>query len=752
MRGVHIFFLLLFSLFYIHLFAQPKDSVYIGQLDVKPIEILINTKKVLPLYTLPMINGTTLTAGKKTEWVEINNDLTNTAENNPRQVFAKVPGVMAWEMDGTGNQVSISTRGLNPHRSWEMNIRQNGFVLNSDLFGYPEAHYNPPMQAVDHIELVRGTGALQYGQQFGGMLNYVLKQGSTTRPISGEIQQTIGSFGLYSNYMAIGGTKGKWQYYAYYNHRNSSGWRKNSDYNFDAWHVGVTYKAAKNIKLHYEASYMGYVNHFAAGLTDSMFKTDPRQSNRDRNYFNPDMYIQGLQLDWILGTNTILQVSASAILGQRNSVQFIAVPTVVDTKDSNSTRIVDRDYYNSYMAEAKILQSYTLFKQKHHITAGLRIADNTTLRSQRGGGTISDRFSLDLSSPYQLDIKFQTQAMAAYTENVFTLSKKVLLTAGIRYESNKTQMVGKYFNLRAEDIPVNLDRNILLAGGGFEVLLTENTKIYGGYAQSYRPVIYSDILPHSPLDRVDQNIKDSDGSNSELGIKGDVKNYLHYDITAFAMVYNNRVGKLILTENGNTVFLRTNIGNTLAQGIEAFVEFFPSRLFNGRTKQNSDLFRGQTTEKRIGSIKTKSFDWSLYSSLMYNNAVYTSGQVATSKTEVVDIKNKQLENAPQIISRSGLNLHYKTFSIALQASYVSKCYTDALNTVSSADGVNGIVPSYTLFDINTACHINKMLTAKVSVNNLLNTMYFTRRATGYPGPGLLPSDGRGFGVTISANF
>ncbi len=733
-------------------FSQSDDSVTIKRLDLNLIEINVPSQKILKPYTLPMINGLTLTAGKKTEWVDITNDLMNTAENNPRQVFAKVPGVMVWEMDGTGNQVSISTRGLTPHRSWEMNVRQNGFVLNSDLFGYPEAHYNPPMQAVDRIELVRGTGALQYGQQFGGMLNYVLKQGDTTRPISGEIQQTIGSFGLYSNYMAIGGTKGKWQYYAYYNHRNSSGWRKNSDYYFDAWHVGVTYNVTKNVKIHYEASYMGYVNHFAAGLTDSMFKADARQSNRDRNYFNPDMYIQGLQLDWQLGTNTKLQVSVSAILGQRNSVQFIAAPTVVDTKDSNSTRIVDRDYYNSYMAEAKILQSYVLFKQKHHVAVGVRIADNTTLRSQRGGGTTSDRFSLDLSSPYQLDIKFQTQAMAAFAENVFTLSKKILLTAGIRYESNKTKMTGKYFNLRAEDIPVNLDRNILLAGGGFEILLTENTRIYGGYAQSYRPVIYSDILPHSPLDRVDQNIKDSYGSNSELGIKGNVKNYLHYDINAFAMVYNNRVGKLILTENGNTVFLRTNIGNTLAQGIEAFAEFFPSRLFNRRTAQNSDLFRGETIEKRIGSGKPKKLDWSIYSSLMYNKAVYTSGQVATSKTEVVDIKNNQLENAPQIISRSGLNLHYKAFSIALQTSYVSKCYTDALNTISSADGVNGIVPSYTLFDINTAYNINKRLKAKVSVNNLQNKMYFTRRATGYPGPGLLPSDGRSFVVTLSAKF
>jgi Fe(3+) dicitrate transport protein len=28
-------------------------------------------------------------------------------------------------------------------------------------------------------------------------------------------------------------------------------------------------------------------------------------------------------------------------------------------------------------------------------------------------------------------------------------------------------------------------------------------------------------------------------------------------------------------------------------------------------------------------------------------------------------------------------------------------------------------------------------------------MYFTRRATGYPGPGIIPSDARSFFVTLS---
>lgn len=61
-------------------------------------------------------------------------------------------------------------KGLSPNRSWEFNIRQNGYDIAADPFGYPEAYYNPQLQAVQRIEVVRGQGALQYGPQFGGLL------------------------------------------------------------------------------------------------------------------------------------------------------------------------------------------------------------------------------------------------------------------------------------------------------------------------------------------------------------------------------------------------------------------------------------------------------------------------------------------------------------------------------------------------------------------------------------------------------
>jgi Fe(3+) dicitrate transport protein len=41
---------------------------------------------------------------------------------------------------------------------------------------------------------------------------------------------------------------------------------------------------------------------------------------------------------------------------------------------------------------------------------------------------------------------------------------------------------------------------------------------------------------------------------------------------------------------------------------------------------------------------------------------------------------------------------------------------------------------------------------EAGVTNFTNNSYFTRRATGYPGPGIIPSDARSFYTTLEFFF
>ena len=74
-------------------------------------------------------------------------------------------------------QLGIGGRGLSPNRNSNFNTRQNGYDISADALGYPESYYTPPAESIERIEVVRGAASLQFGTQFGGMLNFRFKKG-----------------------------------------------------------------------------------------------------------------------------------------------------------------------------------------------------------------------------------------------------------------------------------------------------------------------------------------------------------------------------------------------------------------------------------------------------------------------------------------------------------------------------------------------------------------------------------------------
>ena len=87
----------------------------------------------------------------------------------------------------------------------------------------------------------------------------------------------------------------------------------------------------------------------------------------------------------------------------------------------------------------------------------------------------------------------------------------------------------------------------------------------------------------------------------------------------------------------------------------------------------------------------------------------------------------------------------------MQMNNVGDAFGDATNEKISADPVAGYIPAYTVLDISGTYRINKY-SLKAGINNLTDKAYFTRRTDEYPGPGIIPSNGRSFYISISAKF
>ena len=123
-------------------------------------EIAVTRKKTNSFFIRRMkaIEGDILTQGKKTEVISLETIDANKATNSSRQIFARVPGLNIWESDGSGLQIGLGGRGLNPSRNVNFNTRQNGYDISADALGYPESYYTPPSEAVEEIQMIRGAG------------------------------------------------------------------------------------------------------------------------------------------------------------------------------------------------------------------------------------------------------------------------------------------------------------------------------------------------------------------------------------------------------------------------------------------------------------------------------------------------------------------------------------------------------------------------------------------------------------------
>lgn len=731
--------------------AQAPDSTVLGNQNSDTLKTrllseitIVGAGSKSDIHQLPQIVGTNIYAGKKSSLVILDNVQGNIVNNTMRQILAKVPGIFIWESEGSGIQVGISARGLSPNRSWEFNVRQNGYDIAADPYGYPEAYYNPQMQAVQRIEIVRGQGALQYGPQIGGMVNYILKNGSNfTKPVQVETFQTVGSNGLFNTYNAIGGKTKKVNYYTFFDHRNAEGWRNNNQYNSNTGSGTVTYKFSEKLSITADLTYWHARSQQPGGLTDEQFNQNPQQSLRARNWFDLTWATAAIHTDYKISENQRLTIKLFGMNGDRNSIGFnpsngILTADVVDINTGKyANRTLDKDQYRNYGLEARYLHHYSVGKNLHSLSTGVRLYSGSTFRFRGGVGSNGSAYddAIQTGTTWTGNIEYKSGNVAWFAENMFQLTDRIVLIPGIRYEYITAKASG--YSSLVNNVPVYLQnqqqgRGFVIAGLGAEYRITKNGSLYANATQSYRPVQFADLTTPPTTDVIDPNLTDSKGLNVDLGYRGHHSDFLKFDVSVYHLQYDNRIGSIKQQRLDNSFYnLRTNVGSSSSKGLELFTEY--------------NITRSLSASKRAGEV-------SVFASYSYTDARYNSFKVITTVNNALqetNYQNRKVEYAPENILRAGLSYAFQGFSTTLQYSFTDQVFSDANNTlVPTANGQNGKIPSYKIIDVAFAYKHRSGLQLKSGINNLMNENYFTRRAGGYPGPGVLPSDGRTFFVTV----
>jgi len=242
----------------------------------------------------------------------------------------------------------------------------------------------------------------------------------------------------------------------------------------------------------------------------------------------------------------------------------------------------------------------------------------------------------------------------------------------------------------------------------------------------------------NPVFQVDPNIKDENGFTSDLGIRGRFKNVLSYDVSVYGLKYNDRIGEVLkqeqrengqgeLVETNRTIRFRGNIGDAFIYGLETFADW-----------DLKNTFFDHVVDYRLNVFVNTAF----------TNSEYT-------RSEENNVEGNQVEFIPDVNLKTGLNFGYRNLLGGIQYTYLSTQYTDATNAPQDVNdnqrGIEGSIPAYGIVDLSASYTLGRFK-LETGLNNLLNNYYFTRRATGYPGPGIIPAQPLTWYTTLQVRF
>lgn len=706
------------------------------------------------LSRLRDVEGTAVFAGRKTEVIQMDQQVANLAANNARQIYAQVAGLNIYENNDAGLQLNIGGRGLDPNRTSNFNVRQNGYDISADVLGYPESYYTPTAEALKEIQVVRGAASLQYGTQFGGLLNFKLKEPEQEQALAWTSRQSLGSFGLFTSFNRLSGRGGSWSYQAFFNYREGDGFRPNSRFHARNYFLQTTYHIDDRSSIRAEYTHMNYLAQQPGGLTDQQFAQNPFFSNRERNWFRVQWRLYALKYRQALSNKANFSLQFFGLDASRDALGFRGNPavlnqnpiTAVDEQDADGNyrhpRDLIRNTFQNWGAEARYLQRWQAWQQKQVFLLGAKYYQsyNTALQGPGSKGSDPDFRLYDGAFPdyaNQSNFVFPNRNTAFFAENIVYLGQRWSFTPGLRFEHIETASRGSYqqvifdnagnpiFRDTLEDQQF-LPRSFLLAGVGLSYRADAQWELYANFSQNYRSVTFSDIRIANPAFRIDPNISDEQGFTTDLGLRGEPLRWLNLDLSGFALYYDNRIG-LIFNERAQRV--RKNIGTALIYGLESLVEVDLMEAF---------------LPKRLPQV-TGTF----FSNLALTRAEY----IASEENNVV---GKQVEFIPLYNWKTGLRLGWKDLVASIQYTYVSQQFTDVENSPEAPEGaINqgliGPIPSYGVADLSMAYRY-QWVTLETGINNLFNAAYFTRRATGYPGPGIIPSPPRSFYLTLGLDL
>ncbi|MDO9478339.1 MAG: TonB-dependent receptor, partial [Pseudohongiella sp.] len=575
-------------------------------------------------------------------------------------------------------------------------ILEDGVPVAPGLFVGNGRYYNPRIQRMEGIEVLKGAASLRYGPStIGGVINYVTKQ-----PRDGvELSLRAGSWNTQEATLEVGGSSnsGDATFGAIINNVSSDGFLNKAYDTTDIMiKAGMAIGNNQRISVKY-ADYSNDANISYRGHLLQEYRNDARNNPAPDDYFLTERRSLDVNHQWDINPSAQLN---TLIFGSEmfrdywrfntNNTASAAAGSWVYTDVLNGNNRA----FERFGVDTRLLIDHQLFGVSSESELGLRYMDE-----EMDDKTVQATRATPRTGPLGKDTLDTAESYALYAQNRFLLTDTVALTAGLRIEQYEQDRL----DLRrtaAQGNFASTDNTEVMPGVGMSWQINPELQLFGSVYKAFSPSLNSDSLNGLQ----DQQLDAERSVNIEFGLRG-ANPRMSYEFAMFRMDFDNQ----IIPANSNSQFQVTNGGETLHQGLEFGLGFDLGSGFSLSTNATyvSDAeFRGNRLA-RTGAITTPDG----------NRIPYTPEWTG----------NMSLEYETGNL-RSGLSVHH-----------TSAQYTDVLNTKAITESTSGFftgqTPSYTIADLFLVYSINDQLTVNAAVKNLQDKRYIASVRQGiYVGP------------------
>jgi len=655
---------------------DPLDTVY-----VHGKRWLFN-RKTRYAHSLPEVDGPTITVTKKTSVVQLN-DVPTIIDNNQRELFDRLPGIVLAEQQNP-TELNISYRGLgNPQESEYILLMQDGIPIEMDWIGYPTIYYIPVPQTLSSVQMIRAGSGLLYGPEPQPVINFISQQPST-RPLAGTTEQVGGSNSLFSSFNKISGTDGNWNYLADYSRRQSDGQRENGDYLLNAGdvHLGYLLDTQK-----FSVDFHAYsLNSGLAGLmTGAQFLANHNQTTTPDDHLWADRYTTVLTYEnKFSDKDSFVQKVWSGYqdLWTRSDTYNADLPPVGTGATLSGQRFnytgLDGRWLHRWGAGDALTVGYTAYTSRSPYNEW--ISSNPVVDKDDGSGI-----------PFYDDQR-KTNYGALFAENVFRFEYfHVVTSARFDHEMLDTQ---ELYAPHPSLVDETYNKNIPLFGIGIGNDFGHGNETYLNISQGFRPLRYLDIA--SPFSNFSptNNPDPTKYLTYELGVHGWPTLGLYYDVSLFQVNVKDRIEAEQLTQFET---IDINTGDTRSRGME----------FEGYY----DLFR-------LVATMDSSEHLDVFANASLLDARFTSSIIPGQTGKIPAY-------APHGVFKAGITAREdNVYKVSLVVDTVgSQFFQDSDQSIGSTPAH---IPTYTVLDLAGDYVIAGHLRILGGVSNLTNRIYYSR--------------------------